>query len=430
MNIWTIVIGEPSQVDGPDTRMLRTGILSKTLAARNHQVTCWDSTFDYNSKTQRFDKTTTLDIKGIGAQVFLKGPGYTSNKSLKRVLHHMIVARAFAKAAQGLPLPDVIVCSYPPMEIVEAVRKFALAQSIPFILDFRDMWPDIIIDMAPRLFRPVVQICMLPWYFLLRKSVRAATGIVAISAPFLEWACAKGGRQRGASDRVFHLANEGIEYSPESLNSARAFWKDKGVDGTKLIVAFVGKFSTRVDVGTVIRAAWLLSSRAKERIQIVICGTGEGEKELHRIAENEPHIVLAGWRNQAEIQALLGLASVGLLPYPSHPDFLMSFPNKFGEYLSWGLPVVTCLGGEVERLLAENQCGYMYTALDPLSLANVLENLIGDSDAISQKGSNAKRVYDHLFNSQQIYAEFSDYVEKVARLVPNWRDEMVYHGDI
>lgn len=61
MNIWLIKIGEPTPHDNNGfERLLRMGILGKTLFQRGHKVRWWTSAFDHHNHSQRYDYDTRL----------------------------------------------------------------------------------------------------------------------------------------------------------------------------------------------------------------------------------------------------------------------------------------------------------------------------------------------------------------------------------
>ncbi|MBU6235299.1 MAG: glycosyltransferase family 4 protein [Alphaproteobacteria bacterium] len=402
MRIWTVVTGEPSPVDGKATRLLRTGLLAQTLAARGHEVVWFNGTFNHNTKTVRFTENTLLPAEGGLTQAFLHGRPYGGNVSISRICNHIDVALSFLKMAQGMPKPDVIQCSYPPIELAAAVAYYARKHNIPYILDYRDLWPDIIADVAPAPLRPLARLSLLPWTRLARWSARGAAGIVGITRPFLDWACGFAGRKAGMHDRVFHLAN-GADAATED---AGAFWDAQGVTADKPLFVFSGTLSRRMDLATLIDGAKLLPPDAAT---FVICGKGEAEEDLKARAGTAPNIVFAGWRNQAELQALMRRARVGLLPYKSSKDFAWSFPNKVGEYFSYGLPILTCLEGEVSKLIAERGCGMTYREGDATGFAQAVKATLS-ADLAPMKAA-AHTLYAAAFNPKTIYNDYADYLE-------------------
>lgn len=116
MRIWLVTIGEPLPCDGNGgERLYRAGILSAMLAQRGHEVVWWTSTFDHARKQQRFPTDATLRLESGVLLKLLHGCGYTRNVSLRRLIDHAILARKFTRQAEGMPSPDVVLCSLPPL---------------------------------------------------------------------------------------------------------------------------------------------------------------------------------------------------------------------------------------------------------------------------------------------------------------------------
>jgi len=411
MRIWIVTVGEPSPVDGVAVRLHRAGLLSRYMHQRGHEVVSFNGTIEHSARRQRFEETTVTKGDDGMAQVFLHGRIYQRNISPARIGNNRDVGKSFTAVSAKLEKPDVIVCSYPPIELAYAVSKYAKANNIPYVLDLRDMWPDIIADVAPKLLRPLARLAMFRWFSQARTASRLATGLVGISRPFLDWGLGMAKRKAGVNDRVFHLANDPDAAAPDELAKAEAFWDAAGVTPDKFILLFSGMYSARHDFETVINGAHLLPDDLKANIRIVFCGKGEAEEKMKAAANSAPYIVFAGWRNLADIQTLCKRAKGGLLPYPSTQDFMISYPNKVGEYLSAGLPIITSLKGEITKLIGDENCGVLYTEGDAKSFANAVMQLIRTPDSLKVMSNAAFGVYARAFNPKQIYADYAAYIE-------------------
>ncbi|NBX66134.1 MAG: glycosyltransferase WbuB [Proteobacteria bacterium] len=416
MRIWTVVVGEPSPVDGPATRLLRTGILAHTLSTRGHDVTWFNATFNHNLKIQRFSKSTIQKNVGGLTLAFMHGRAYRSNVSIARIENHMQVARSFKKMAERMEKPDVIQCSYPPIELAHAVAQFAKKNGIPYIIDYRDLWPDIIADVAPVPLRPLAKLAMTPWYKQAREATLGAAGLCAITKPYLEWASKFAGRKPDARDRVFHLATAGSKAPDADIKKAEAFWDAQGITGKIPTLVFSGTLSRRMDLYTLLDAAEILPEEVRQKIRIVICGKGEAEEELKKKADGLPHVLMAGWRNQAELQALMGRAKAGLLPYISTIDFQWSYPNKVGEYLGAGLPIITSVTGIVEALIKSEGCGACYREGDKNSCAQLLTMIAENRIDLAPMSYAARKVYARDFDARKIYDDYAGYIESFRQL--------------
>jgi len=416
MRVWLVQTGEPAPTDPGRPKLMRTGVVAQHLADRGHEVVLWSCTVDHPAKVQRARKTTVLEMRGNYHVVLLYGRMYASNISLARVVSQIETAREFRRLAPTLAKPDVILCGYPTIELAHAATKFAVQNAIPIAIDFRDKWPDIIESHISRWARRVAVPAIWYWRHCQRWTVRNATGIVAITEPFLDWALAAGGRVRSDRDRVFHLAADPAPLSPGELADAERMWDalDVRAGGDRVIVCFIGTLSSRLDLMTLVAGVRGLSPEEKTKVKVVICGRGDLDLALREVAKSEPGLVVAGWRKAAELHVLMQRSHAGVLPYRSNEDFVISYPNKVGEYLGAGLPIMTGLSGLVGKLLVERGIGFFYEAGNPASAVACLRGLLASPAQAQQKRDAARQAFLDLFDPARIYPGFCDYLEDLA----------------
>ena len=381
-------------------------------------MTYWTSTFNHQQKYQRARALTTY-AESRGYRVTLLPAGsYSGHVSPQRIRSHGQAAKAFRRAANDLEPPDVLLSGYPTIEFAYSGVQYAASRGIASIVDVRDQWPDIIRQHIPAPLRPFASPVLQRWTQMQRYAVRHATAVVGISDEFVDWALAAGNRARGDLDRAFHLAPPVSRLSPQQVDDAAAFWSrtvGEKSDGD-IWGVYAGNLSSRTDIVTVARATQLMSSQASGRLKIIVCGSGDSEAVLHQLARDNSSLVIAGQRNAAEVHAILRLADFGIIPYLNSSDFLMSYPNKLGEQLSHGLPILTGLEGISGALLARHDLRFPYQATDAESCARVLDQLVA-TGVTRQQEDEARSVYRDQFNPAHIYPSYADHVELVARCV-------------
>jgi glycosyltransferase involved in cell wall biosynthesis len=370
MKIWLAVNGEPTPIDDGNPRLYRVGILAEKLASLGHEVTWWTANTYHQKGMQRTDKTEIriLDKQGYRL-VLLNGMGYPKKFSVKRVISHFQNAWEFVKLSKTETKPDVIFCCYPQIELSYVMSRYAKKHDIPIILDFRDKWPDVIEENLSTAKKLAGFPLLLFWSHAQKYAVKNATAITGITSAFVNWALKSGNRQASAFDKPFHLAVNPQIPSAEEIAAAEKYWAEQGIHAKsdKVIGCYTGMLSERVDLKSLVKGAVALPAADKEKIMLVLCGTGDAEDELKALAKNEPHIHFAGWRGAAELYVLLHLCDFGMLPYFSFEDFQMSYPNKVGEYMSAGLPVFTCLKGITHDLLESRGLGFYAEETKPES---------------------------------------------------------------
>ncbi|WP_425905834.1 glycosyltransferase [Nitrobacter sp. TKz-YC02] len=416
MRIWLVNTGEEIPSDTGKPRLLRTGIMAERLAHRGHEVTWWNSTVNHQRKEQRASTTTIADRPEGYKLVLLYGRLYSKNVSIRRIVSHVQNARAFEQLAPTMPRPDLILCGYPPIELAEAAVRFARSNSVPVAVDFRDMWPDIIAEYASGLSRIAAMPAVAYWNRSLRYTVRNATAILGVTDGFVDWALQRGGRPRGPLDRAFHLAINPIPPAQSDVHDAERFWDELGImpGREQTIGCFAGTLSRRLDIKTLVQGAVQLPETDKQTSKLVICGKGDQDDELRALGRTEKHIVFAGWRTAAEIHVLLRRCHYGAVPYFSTSDFVVHYPNKVGEYLGAGLPIMTGLTGQVRSLLKARGLGYFYNEGDVASATRCLQLISADRSSFETKQRMAREVYKELFDPQRIYDSFCEHLEHLA----------------
>jgi glycosyltransferase involved in cell wall biosynthesis len=417
MRIWIVNVGEQIPSDPGRPRMARAGIMARTLAKRGHEVVWWNASVNHQEKIQRTEETVKVRSDEGYDIVLLKGRLYESNRSPNRIICNFENALAFRKLAPTLPKPDVILAGYPTIELTFAAIEFAKAHNIPCAADFRDMWPDIIVDELSPLKKTVLLPLILTWQWMQQRILKNATAIVGVTEGFMDWAFAKiKPRKRGNLDRVFHLAIDPETLDPTKMEAASQYWDAQGVvkNDQKIIACFVGALSQRYDLEALIDGAALLPEDARQKIQLVICGQGDMYDTLKAKAEGLPHVKVLDWRNAAEVRTLLNRSDIGLLPYHSTRDYIVHFPNKVGEYLSAGLGIATGLMGTTQDMLRTREIGCFYDEGNPESIKACLLEMAQNPARIRGMRDGALKAYEDMFNARKIYDAYADFIETLA----------------
>jgi glycosyltransferase involved in cell wall biosynthesis len=404
--------------DDNNGRLLRSGMVAHMLDARGHEVTWWMSTFDHANRRNRAPGDQSIPFGTRGAIRMVHSPGYRSSISLARLRDHVIWGRAFGAAVASAPRPDVIFCAYPTIEAAAVCAAYGEQHRVPVVLDLRDMWPDIFSEIAPAGLRPLARALLAPWRRKARTALGRATALFAITEEFLSWGLQLAGRERRAGDAAFLLAYP--QAPPQSVDAAtlaRAaeFWDAQLVTraGSFNVVLVGSMTERRFEMDTVIAAARVLQQDAG-RVKFVLAGDGDDLVNYRARARDCSNVIFPGWLSAFQIRELLNRAQLGLVPYRNAPDYVMSVPNKVGEYFAAGLPIASCLQGTLERLLRERGCGLQFAARDPGSLVAVVRRLASDEPLRLALSSAARDTYREELVAETVYGRLIDRLETLA----------------
>jgi glycosyltransferase involved in cell wall biosynthesis len=415
LRVWLVTVGEPVPLDdGRRDRLHRVGMLAEALVARGHEVLWWTSSFDHFRRKQRFSADTTMSISEGYRVRFLRSVGYQRTISVRRLIDHWELARKFATQAVQEPVPDVIHCSLPTIELSVAATAYGKKHGVPVVIDARDQWPDIFLEVLPLWGRNLGRAVLAPMFSAVRQACRDATALWGITPGYVDWALAYAGRARTAKDQDFPLGYDGRPPSAEEQAQAIHFWADLGLrsENDDFIACFFGAMSEQsMEMRTVFAAAKQLQGDLP--VKFVLCGSGGDLQNYKALAAGTANVVFPGWIGAAEIWALMRMSSVGLAPYRSSPSFVCSIPNKAIEYMSAGLPVISSLKGTLKDLLAENQCGITYPNGNPDALAHTLRELMQQPRRRQALGENALRLFHERFDAQKVYLGMCDALEEL-----------------
>lgn len=402
MRIWLATVGEPLPTDGDNTRLLRTAQFAEWLTQRGDEVIFFTGTMDHTRRSLRAEETTQLDISATYKIMLLKGRRYERSRSIARFLNHRDVARSFEDEAPRLPPPDVILTSFPTSELCLAVADYAQARGIPYVIDARDFWPDLFIELLPKTLRFLAPLLFRKLERETSEVFARATAVSGMTESAMNWALSKAGRAKTENDfwhpftypvnnRLVH--NSAVDLSTYGLDE---------IPKAHTVFCFFGTHSHRVNLEMFVEA-FLAAEKQKLPVSAVFCGDGEAHANLLKIAKGSKSVYFPGWLNAAEIEAVLSIADVGILPYNT-PDFFMNMPNKMAEYFYGGLPVLSCTQGEVKKLIQTMGCGY-WCEPSVTDIVRVIGSIGADKDKLAASQKRAKQVFYDMFDQNTVFSE-------------------------
>lgn len=415
MNIWIVTVGEPIPTDAEGVRLLRSGILASLLHEKGHKVTWWNSSFDHNRRILRTNRTEKFCFKKDFDIFLLYGGGYKKNISFQRFYDHYLIAREFKKESRNLPKPDIILCSLPTVELSYQVAKYKKEFKIPYLLDIRDLWPDIFYDYVPGFLRPLLKLILYPLQYQVTYACKNADGILGHTGLFVDWGISRAERAKSFYDRDFPFGYPTKTWPNEEIQLALENWRARGISHVEngLIVCFFGTIASQFDLETVIKAASILEGKGYS-FKFVLCGDGDYLHAFKELANGVESIVFPGWVDSLEIRALLELADLGIAPYFNNAGFGMSLPNKIIEYLSGGIPIISSLEGFYLDFIKKFHCGWSYKLNDPQELANLLERILENKNELKKYSENAEYTFNKYFRAEDIYSDMIKHLEVVA----------------
>lgn len=416
LTIWLLQTGEPLHIDRGNPRPMRAMNLANALVAAGHKVVLWSSSFYHQEKRHRVSGSERIAVSPALEIRLIASPGYQRNIGPGRLWDHAVLARNLARELnKETEVPNVAFIGYPPIETAAVMARWLAVRNVPCMVDVKDQWPSIFIEALPAPLKPLGRIVLAPYFYYGRRAMRDATALSAMAEGFLQWAAGFAGRSVNHLDRVVPLTMPTGQVSPTELEDAGHWWDQQGIkaDGTQRI-CFVGSHSPAFDIDPVCEAANSMA-RAGNACQFVFCGEGANSPAWREKMAGLTNVFFPGWIDRTKVEALALRSSAALAPYHNSEDFVMSIPNKVIDSLALGLPVLSPLHGEVERLIFDSRIGMSYGAATGKTLTQCIEYLATTPGLRDELSGNALQLFQEQFSFETVYGGLVRHLELLAQ---------------
>jgi len=282
-----------------------------------------------------------------------------------------------------------------------------------FVLDARDMWPDILQSELHGIKKILAYPLILTMRRQLKYASKAADACLGITEFFVDFLIAHADRRRGALDKSFAL---GFKDQREEFDEELAlnYWHKKGVnlDSDTKFIYFAGRLNKTVfnAIDPVIGAAKELQNK-KRNVKFVFCGSGQYADAVKNKCISLANMVFVGEIPPENLQILRQNSVAAIQPIENRKDYLNSLSNKFFESISAGLPVLTSLSGLTRDVVNENQCGLIYDSDNELYTA--VSRLCQDDVLRLNLATNARSLFLSKFESSLIYGSYAEHLELI-----------------
>lgn len=307
--------------------------------------------------------------------------------------------------ALRLGRPDVVYASSP--HLLAGLTGWLLARRwrVPLVLEVRDLWPRVLIDMGQftedsKVYRALAA--------LERFLYKRADRIVVLAA----------GTERAlVVDGVAHeelcLIPNGAEPSDfEPSAPAHELRRRFGFDGT--VALYAGAHGPANGLDLLLDAAAELQHE-RPQLRVVLVGGGVDKPLLAERVRSQglTNVELRDPVPKSDIPDLLAAADIGLHVLADVALFRYGVsPNKLFDYLAAGLPVITNTRGEVADLVEESGAGL---AVAPDGLAAGLRHMVDAPDEERRRWAENGPAYMERTHSRTILAaRLGDLLDEVT----------------
>jgi colanic acid biosynthesis glycosyl transferase WcaI len=173
-----------------------------------------------------------------------------------------------------------------------------------------------------------------------------------------------------------------------------------GIGPSQTVCLFSGTMNRKQGLGVLIAAARLLQH--DPNLVMVVCGQGEMRSQLESAAAGLTNVRFLGLQPASQLNALLNLADIHLLPQlRGAADLVM--PSKLGGMLASARPVVAAAeaGSEVASIAVD--CGIVVEPESAAAFAQAIVDLAGDSARRQRLGAAGRSYAERVLAADTIF---------------------------
>jgi glycosyltransferase involved in cell wall biosynthesis len=390
--LWIFQTGEPLPYYEETQRMMRCGNLFNWYKAENRQVRIISSLFFHQDKSLRQYLPCTSAHPPIQ---LIPSPGYKTNISASRFLDHIILALNLARyllTYRG-PLPSICFIGSPPVEFAFVAAFWCKYHKIPFVIDIKDLWPEIFYINLKSPFQSIARLALYPLHLLNKYKLHNCLAVTSISPDFISYLVTQYKIPSKITTINLPLVKP-LAQSP-SIN--------KTLQSTNILDSIGNTYTNNIlFVGNLMESAYLfdplfeaaeLALLHSKPWKFLICGSGPLLGKLKADASNLSNVIFLGRVNQDELHTLAQVSDIGIAPIANRFDYKLSLPNKIIDFFSYGLPVVTSLEGYTSSLINKYCLGETYLPTDHYGCYSAIETLISSPTHLRKTSENVKRFY-------------------------------------
>ena len=283
----------------------------------------------------------------------------------------------------------------------------------PFVFEVRDLWPELPKAMGV-IRNPFLLMCLSGLEYI---TYHSAHRLIGLSPGIVE-----GIVKRGVDVRQIRMISNGADL--HTFKTSTRACRPQGVADHDLMAIYTGTHGLANGLHAVLDAACELKRRGRVDIKLVLVGQGMLKASLHERAQKDKldNVIFLDPMSKTQLAELMAVADLGLQILANIPAFYYgTSPNKFFDYLSAGLPVLTNYPGWLAEMINTEACGFVVKPEDAGVFADSLVFAAENREALVDMGKLARNLAEREFDREKLSLQFVDWLDfkpKARRVMP------------
>lgn len=371
-------------------RKYRNILLGDILAEHNHDVTWYTSKFSHHFKRNR-EQIYETGYDNFNIEL-INSKKYTKNIGINRVLFEITFCINLYFRLKKVKHIDLIIAADPSQFVGFLARILAKKFKAKLILDLMDEWPELFekalsSGIKKVLIKPVVSY----FKFLRKRNYQKADGVIALGKNYLN--IANSISRKGTPSELIYNGVDIVkmnEWSVDPSFDIKNIMKNLNNNNIKCVYAgSLGMQGDNYDVEALLKASIYFKDK---NVDFYIAGSGEGKAYmLNEITKNDlRNVYILGNLSAQKLARLYNFCDIGLALYGKGSN--VDMPDKFYDYSSCGLAVISSLKGELKDVIEKNELGYYYEAGNYNDLNNKLSLVIDNKESLIKCKKRSKQI--------------------------------------
>ena len=328
----------------------------------------------------------------------------TPNKGFvkKSLGHASLWLSAGAYSTRKMPPPDCAIGTSPTFFAAMAARACARRHRVPFIMEVRDLWPAIFVDLGVIRNRTIIRL-LERWEMNLYRS---AARIVTVTESFRENLISRG----IPAGKVVKITNGAdTDYWRPAPEPAAELRTRLGLQG-KFVVLYIGAHGISQGLGAVIKAA----DRLRMRDDVCFLFVGEGADKAKLVQEAErlklPNVRFQDPVDKTKVRDYYTMADLCLVPLRDIPLFNTFIPSKMFEIMAVGRPILASVCGEAAEILTRSGAAAVVPPEDDAAIAETTLRLSQDAGKRRQMGERGAEFARAHYDRRDLARRYIDVI--------------------
>ena len=178
----------------------------------------------------------------------------------------------------------------------------------------------------------------------------------------------------------------------------------------KFIVLYAGLHGLAQNLKSVIDAAALIKN---EEIVFIFIGDGPEKSKLIEYANkiNVKNLYFFEPVERNEIRTIYCKADIAIVPLKDLDVFKTVFPSKTFELLSFKIPTIVGVGGQISELLTKKSAALCVQPDDSLGYSKAITNLYESKDLYEKISFNGRKLTEEMFDYKITNNQFKEIIE-------------------